>query len=71
MLSLLIVHAMRLNWHLLSLAVLVMLAVLGAGCSGINASGSGSPASFFLPGLMQNAPLPPGLPDPGAPVGSV
>jgi len=30
---------------------------LGAGCSGINASQSVSPASFFLPGLGQAAPL--------------
>ena len=33
--------------------------LLGAGCSGINASHSVSPASFFLPGLLQNDPQPP------------
>jgi hypothetical protein len=32
----------------------VALALLGAGCSGINTSQSVSPASFFLPGLMRN-----------------
>ncbi|MGA2853421.1 MAG: hypothetical protein ABSE90_04750 [Verrucomicrobiota bacterium] len=36
------------------LAIPVALALLGAGCSGINASESISPASFFLPGLMRN-----------------
>jgi hypothetical protein len=32
------------------------LALLGAGCGGINASQSVSPASFFLPGIMRNDP---------------
>jgi hypothetical protein len=27
--------------------------LVGAGCSGINASGSVSPATFFLPGVVQ------------------
>ena len=31
-----------------------MLALLNAGCGGINASQSVSPASFFLPGLLKN-----------------
>jgi hypothetical protein len=35
---------------------------LGAGCSGINASQSVSPATFLLPGLMQVNP-PPAHPD--------
>jgi hypothetical protein len=35
---------------------------LGAGCSGINASHSVSPATFLLPGLMQADP-PPAQPD--------
>ena len=34
--------------------MLLALAFAGAGCSGINASKSVSPASFFLPGLMRN-----------------
>jgi hypothetical protein len=36
--------------------------VLGAGCGGIRASHSVSPASFFLPGLLKVAP-PPANPD--------
>jgi len=39
------------------LALVLALVALGAGCSGINASQSVSPASFFLPGLGQAAPL--------------
>jgi hypothetical protein len=34
------------------------LLALAAGCSGINASHSVSPASFFLPGLLQAEPPP-------------
>lgn len=34
------------------------LAGAGAGCSGINATGSASPASFFLPGLLKADPPP-------------
>ncbi|MDR3458655.1 MAG: hypothetical protein P4N60_14490 [Verrucomicrobiae bacterium] len=30
--------------------------LLGAGCGGINASQSVSPASFFLPGLLKASP---------------
>jgi hypothetical protein len=33
--------------------MLAFLTLFGAGCSGINASTSVSPASFFLPGLMK------------------
>ena len=36
--------------------MLVTLALAGAGCSGINASTTVSPASFFLPGLMKAEP---------------
>jgi hypothetical protein len=36
--------------------------LLGAGCSGINASKSISPADFLLPGLLQADP-PPAHPD--------
>ena len=50
------------NWKLLRLAIIVPALVLSAGCSGINASGSASPASFFLPGLLQADP-PPAHPD--------
>jgi hypothetical protein len=41
--------------------------LLGAGCSGINASKSVSPATFLLPGLMQVDP-PPAHPDRVLPV---
>jgi hypothetical protein len=44
----------RLNWNFLCLALLAGLALTGAGCSGINAGHSVSPASFFLPGLLRN-----------------
>ncbi len=52
----------RLNWKFLRLAALPVLLMLVAGCSGIRASGSASPASFFLPGLLQADP-PPADPD--------
>ncbi|PYL00672.1 MAG: hypothetical protein DME18_10945 [Verrucomicrobia bacterium] len=39
------------------MAILPVFALLlGTGCSGINASGSVSPATFFLPGLGQARP---------------
>jgi hypothetical protein len=42
---------------LLRLAILPGFALLlGAGCSGINATGSVSPATFLLPGIMQADP---------------
>jgi hypothetical protein len=46
----------RLNWFFLRLAMLAFVLWLGAGCSGINASGSVSPATFFLPGIMKADP---------------
>ena len=46
----------RLNWNFPQLAILAFVALWGAGCSGINASGSVSPATFFLPGLMKADP---------------
>jgi hypothetical protein len=36
--------------------VLPVLALSGVGCSGINAGGSVSPATFFLPGLLKADP---------------
>ena len=36
--------------------MLVFLTLFAAGCSGINAGTSVSPASFFLPGLMKADP---------------
>jgi hypothetical protein len=44
----------RLSWNFLRLTLLAVLPLAGAGCSGINASQSVSPASFFLPGLIRN-----------------
>jgi len=49
----------RLNWcckWLAMPALLAALVLLGAGCGGINASQSVSPASFFLPGLLRADP---------------
>ena len=49
----------RLNWKFLRLAIIPVFALLLAtGCSGINASGSVSPATFLLPGLGQARPEP-------------
>jgi len=36
--------------------MLAVTALIGAGCGGINASQSVSPASFFLPGLLKACP---------------
>jgi hypothetical protein len=46
------------------LGALAALIWLSTGCSGVNASHSVSPASFFLPGLMQVKPPPPPEPLP-------
>jgi hypothetical protein len=46
----------RLNWNFPQLAMLAFVTLWGAGCSGINASGSVSPATFFMPGLMKADP---------------
>jgi hypothetical protein len=46
---------MRVNWNFAPLAMLLAsLIAAGAGCSGINAGTTVSPASFFLPGLLRN-----------------
>jgi hypothetical protein len=44
----------------------VVVLLLGAGCSGINMTKSISPATFLLPGLLQND-TPPPPPDPTLP----
>jgi hypothetical protein len=53
---------------LLALAMLTAFMLGCAGCGGINANQSVSPASFFLPGLMKAAPpetnTPVALPEP-------
>jgi hypothetical protein len=55
----------RLNVNFVYLAMLTALMLFNAGCSGINAGTSVSPASFFLPGIMKAGPPetdPAGLP---------
>jgi hypothetical protein len=47
---------MRFNYKLSRLATVLTMGLLLAGCGGINASKSVSPASFFLPGLMKVEP---------------
>jgi hypothetical protein len=54
---------MRLNWKILRLAAVPALMLLGAGCAGLNASQSFSPATFFLPGLLKADPPPAQQPD--------
>jgi len=44
-------------------AALALFALVGSGCSGINASKSISPLDFILPGLMQNVPATPAISD--------
>ena len=52
-------HLVRLNWKILRLATCAaVLLLLGAGCSGINVTKSVSPATFLLPGLLQDDPRP-------------
>jgi hypothetical protein len=46
----------RLNWNFLGLAMLMVLTLFSAGCSGINAGASVSPATFLLPGIMKAGP---------------
>jgi hypothetical protein len=50
---------MKFNWKAAGLATLCVAVTLAAGCSGINASQSVSPASFFMPGLLKVEPQPP------------
>ena len=49
-----IVMPMNRNWKCIQLVVLVATLALGAGCGGLHASKSISPATFLLPGLMMN-----------------
>jgi len=58
MLTEFILAHVRLNRIYLQLAILPAIVLLGAGCSGVNASGGVSPLSFFLPGFVQNKPAP-------------
>ena len=42
-------------------------ALVASGCGGVNATGSVSPATFFLPGLMKAAPKRPAVGAPALP----
>lgn len=57
--------------RLLASAALLGVAAALSGCSGINASHSVSPASFFLPGLIQHEAQPEPQPAGEAPVEQV
>jgi hypothetical protein len=48
----------RLNWKFLRLAMLATLGLSLTGCGGVNLGGSVSPATFFLPGVMNTVPAP-------------
>lgn len=61
-------HWLLATVHALAFALLVMVAT---GCSGINASKSISPLDFLLPGLIQNSPPPPVIPNETNPVPSL
>jgi hypothetical protein len=50
----------RINGKFVRLALVAVLGLLAAGCSGINTGTTVSPASLFLPGLMQADPAPRG-----------
>jgi len=52
----------KLNWNLARPAILAAFVLPLAGCGGINASQSVSPASFFLPGLLKAEPPAPNSP---------
>ncbi len=54
-----IVPPVKWNWQWFQAASLIAILALGAGCSGFQGSKSVSPASFLIPGLLQNdAPAP-------------
>ncbi|MGH7993859.1 MAG: hypothetical protein ACREDQ_10105 [Limisphaerales bacterium] len=55
---------MRLNWNFLWLAMLTASALFLSGCGGINATGSVSPATFLLPGVMMNTVPAPAMGEP-------
>jgi hypothetical protein len=59
---------MSLNWKNLRWALVPAVLLLCAGCGGLNATGSVSPASFLLPGLLKADP-PPAHPDSTLPAG--
>jgi hypothetical protein len=48
----------RLNWKVLRLGLVSAMLLMVAGCGGIRASKSISPATFLLPGLLEADPPP-------------
>jgi hypothetical protein len=56
-----IVGRVKLKWQSFRLALVALLVVLGAGCSGINASHSISPATFLIPGFTQGGAADPSI----------
>ena len=53
------IGTMSLNQKLRSLAILPAAGLLLAGCGGLNTTQSVSPATFLMPGFMQNVPARP------------
>lgn len=53
---------MKISGKNLRLAIVLAASLLTGGCGGFSGSHSVSPASFFLPGLMQNTPCPAPVP---------
>jgi hypothetical protein len=53
------VHGVKVGSITKCLALAAAVIGLGTGCSGINATQSFSPLMFFLPGLVENKPVPP------------
>jgi hypothetical protein len=51
-----ILGTVRIHRKFWALAAFPVLLILGSGCGGISASQSISPATFFMPGLMQATP---------------
>jgi hypothetical protein len=49
-----IVTPVNRNWKCIQCAALIAVLALSAGCGGLHASKSISPATFLLPGLMKN-----------------
>jgi len=52
-------HLVKLNWKYKRVVTAAALLLVCAGCGGLSASHSVSPASFFLPGLLQADPKQP------------
>jgi hypothetical protein len=53
------VHVVKVGSITKCLALAAATVALGSGCSGFNATETVSPLMFFLPGLVENKPVPP------------